>query len=280
MPLKAVLDSLDDIPEAQREFYDEDGGKFVLQLDDIDSHPKVINLKTAHEKTKQDRRRVLDEVKTLKEKYSSVPEDFNAEEYVQLKELKAELDKGGTTPEDKTKNAEAVAARKMLEQKITAIEAKHTNAVKALEAKLASKETFIAKLLIDDGLTKALMDGGVDPKLLKAAKAMLRENVKVTEDGDGDYSAIVETDMGSVDVQKFVSDWISSDEGKVFVVPAKGADAGTGTGKQGTGNKSNEPNPWSKDTWNLTQQGQLLMTDRAKAEKLAKAAGKTIPVAA
>ena len=43
--------------------------------------------------------------------------------------------------------------------------------------------------------------------------------------------------------------------------------AGNGAGRPST------QNPFTKQFWNKTQQGQLLVADRVKAERLAKAAG-------
>ena len=60
--LNAVVENLDDVPEAMRDYYNEtqDADKkvwFVLQLDDdVKNHPTVIALQRAHERQKQDYR--------------------------------------------------------------------------------------------------------------------------------------------------------------------------------------------------------------------------------
>lgn len=280
MSLKAVLENLDDVPEALHGEYEEKDGKFYLKIDGVDDHPSVLALKNALERQKTDRRKLADELKLLKDKYKDFPEDMTVDEF---NRLKTALEEAEADPNKKKQlQDEAVAARKMLEQKIAAMEKKHGEEVAKLMKNISGKDAFIAQLLIEDGLTKALIDAGVSKEFLKASKALLAKDVKVVEE-DGEYHAIVTTDTGDLDIPEYVQDWVSSDEGKVFVAPAKGGDAGGGGG--GGGGKPpprsvpGEKNPWAKESWNLTQQGKMLKEDRVKADKLAKAAGKTIPAA-
>jgi len=42
----------------------------------------------------------------------------------------------------------------------------------------------------------------------------------------------------------------------------------------------NDVNPWSKQHWNLTHQGQIYKQDQAKAKQLAQAAGHSDPIGA
>jgi hypothetical protein len=54
-----------------------------------------------------------------------------------------------------------------------------------------------------------------------------------------------------------------------------GPSQGGGAGGNRGGN-SGVTNPWSKDAWNLTEQGRIYKENSGKAEQLAKAAGTTI----
>jgi hypothetical protein len=81
--------------------------------------------------------------------------------------------------------------------------------------------------------------------------------------------------MGELDISKYVSDWVASDDGKLFVPPAKGGDADK-KGKP-TNRAIKEKNQWSKDHYNLTEQGKVIRDDYSKAEKFARAAGVTLP---
>ncbi len=42
---------------------------------------------------------------------------------------------------------------------------------------------------------------------MRAAKALLRQNIKVVEE-DGEYSAQVETDAGTYDIDRYVNAWL------------------------------------------------------------------------
>jgi hypothetical protein len=79
--------------------------------------------------------------------------------------------------------------------------------------------------------------------------------------------ALVETDMGDVPVSKFVADWAGSDDGKEYVSKPTGLDS------KGSDGRRLEGNPFAKQAWNKTEQGRLINSDRAKAERMAKAAG-------
>ena len=73
---------------AVAQFYTETDGKFVLQVDGVDSHPEVANLKSAYERTKADRdtaRKERDDAKALA---AAIPDDFDAEKWAKLKDGK------------------------------------------------------------------------------------------------------------------------------------------------------------------------------------------------
>lgn len=276
--LKTILETLDDVPENLHEFYVEKDGKFVLDLDGTDSHPDVAALKNALERQKTERRKVADELTKLKDRLAKIPEDFDADAYATAM---AELEELRTNPNrkpDEKERQELAAARKTLEQKIANMEKAHAEAITKKDVEIKKRDDKIKSVLIDDGLTKALVEAGVSKEYMKAAKALLRQDCDVIED-EGDYKAIVKSDMGEMEIGKYVSDWVASDEGKVFVPPAKGSDSSNNNSNK-TRIITGEKNPWSKEHWNLTLQGKILREDRTKAEKLAKAAGKTIPNAA
>lgn len=272
--LKTLYETQEDIPEALREYFVEKDGKFVVDIEDIDSHPAVRGLKTALESRKQEHRKVVGELTALKERLSKIPEDFNPDEYHTLKAKLEEYESDPDRGKDDAAAREAVAARKMLEQKIANMEKAHKEAMEKKDADIKKKSSFISQLLIDDGLTKALINVGIGKEFMKAAKALLREDVKVVEEGD-DYTALVETDTGPLDIERYVQDWAASDEGKAFIPPAKGGDAG-GSSKP-TKPINTEKNPWAKDSFNMTEQGKIMKENRPLAEKLAKQAGVKLP---
>lgn len=104
-------------------------------------------------------------------------------------------------------------------------------ATKALEG----EAKFVQSLLVDNGLSEALVKAGVkEPAHLKAVKAMLAGQVQIVADGDKRVAKVGDKALGD-----FVTDWAKSDEGKFFVSAQQnsGGGAGGGNGAKGTQGK-------------------------------------------
>ena len=127
-----------------------------------------------------------------------------------------------------------------LQAELDDTESKLATALK--EAKAATKAADDAKkalegeskvahnLLVDNGLSAALLENGVKKaSYLKAAKAMLAGQVVLTSDGDDRIAKV-----GDKLLVDFIKEWAVSDEGKAFVDAAVnsggGADGGAGGG--------------------------------------------------
>jgi hypothetical protein len=96
---------------------------------------------------------------------------------------------------------------------------------KALEAETG----YVSKLLVDNGLTEALLKAGVKPEMSKAVKAMLAGQVSLKVEGDKRLAVVGDKALGD-----FVTEWAQSDEGKHFVA----APANKGGGAQGGGGEA------------------------------------------
>jgi hypothetical protein len=109
----------------------------------------------------------------------------------------------------------------LLEEK-DALEAKLTEANKVVKTAtiqaeaarkaLESENGYISKLLIDNGLTEAIIKAGVKPELTKAVKALLAGQAQIKVEGDKRNAVI-----GDKSLSDFVGEWAKSDEGKHFV---------------------------------------------------------------
>jgi len=270
--LKAILDSLDDVPEAIRSEYKEqkigDKTVFVLDLDGVNEHPAVVNLKSAHERVKADKKRLGDDLAAANAKLKDIPEDFDAAEW---ERLRADEATRSNDPDNKDvrKQVEAATAsvKSQYETKLAKLKKDLEAEIASRDAKVSNLEGDLRKRLVTDGLTSALTEAGVtNPTFLKAARALLESGVEVVED-DGVRVAKMKSDLGGDDLAKYVQNWVQGDEGKAFVSPPKGADS------KGSSGRASEDNPFGKTAWNKTAQGALIRSDRAKAERLAKAAG-------
>lgn len=256
MPLKATYDTQDAIPEAIRDLYaeKEEKGKtfFALDIDGIEHHPGAKALKNALDRVKEEKRGVTEKLTAAEARLDGLPDDFNADEYQRLK--------------DGAKDGESIDAR--LTAQRAQLETKFSVDIKKKDDRLSVVEGALKKKIIDDGLTQALIDAGIDTAHLKTVKGYLSPRVKVSEE-DGVFSATVDTDINPhLPLAEFAKSY-AADEGKIYVAPARGA------GAPGSDLRKGEVNPWAKETSNLTQQGQVMSADPNKARRMMKAAGKS-----
>lgn len=120
--LKAILDSLDGVPEALHELYVEQDGKYVLDAE-VESHPGVGALKRA-----LDRER--DNFKKLQGK---IPDNFDPKDYESLLALREEVQMGKLT--DKQRE-EVENVKRQLQDVHAKEQAKAKERISALEAAL------------------------------------------------------------------------------------------------------------------------------------------------
>jgi hypothetical protein len=213
MALKSIYESQDDVPEALREFYTDDKGKFVLAVEDIDNHPKVRGVITANAENKRKRDEYKAKVSELEAKFAEIPEDFDAEQWATLK-----------TGADPAKKDEQIQSMKQVyEGKFANLQKKYDTDIAAKDAELAERDGYIDQSLVVTGLKDHLLDVGVNPDLLDGALSSLRPSVKVQRDDKGQRKAVVETDLGEIDVGTFVKDWAGS-KGKAYLRAPTGPD--------------------------------------------------------
>lgn len=141
------------------------------------------------------------------------------------------------------------AEHEKLESELEATKAKLKDAEKqtkelskraeAAEQSLQGEQSFTQSLLVDNGLSAALMEAGVkNPAHLKAAAAMLKTGNKIEikiEEG-GKRTAMV----GDKPLGDFAKGWAASDEGKHFVTAAANGGGGAAGGGGGGETRTNE----------------------------------------
>lgn len=152
------------------------------------------------------------------------------------------------------------------------LEAAHAKKTSKLEQQITNLKAFIKNTLIGAELAEALAETEVAEKARGAVKRMLADKCEIVEDGDG-YKAVARTDMGEMEIKRFVREWSTTDEGAFFVKAPDNAGAGASGSKNKSGEKD-EPNPFLPGEHNnLTKQAEILRKDPEKAERLAAAAG-------
>lgn len=193
MGLKVVLDTLDGLDEATQSFYAEKEGAYVLDLEGVDNHPDVANLRNAYQAEKAKRQEQGKKLETTQ---------------ARLAELEA---KPNPTKAD---DAEILKLREALEGERDQWKTKATEL-----------EGTVYKLTVENQLDAALRDAGVaDPGLAMGAKALLQGKIKVA-----DGKPVAETDMGPIALSEYVKRWASSD-GAAYVSKPSGGGAGGSKG--------------------------------------------------
>lgn len=93
---------------------------------------------------------------------------------------------------------------------------------------LQAENAFTSKLLLDNGLTEALVKAGVSAPFLPAVKAMLSAQAKVVADGENRKAMI-----GEKDLTTFIAEFAASDEGKHYIQAPNNTGGGANGGKDG-----------------------------------------------
>ena len=172
-----------------------------------------------------------------------IPKDKYNEAAEAKKKLEADIDERDKQLEQ-LKNAAGNSEE--LKAQIEQLQAENQKAAEEWQAKMAQMQ-------LDFALERAL--AAAKAKNAKAVKALL-DLEKVKLDGeqllglDDQLKAIQQSDA-----------YLFGESGKV----------GSGTNPPGAG--TGEANPWKKDSWNLTQQGKILLEDPAKAARMKAEAG-------
>lgn len=190
MALAATLQSLEGVDDAVQSLYTEKDGVYVLNVQGIDTHPEVANLKSAYERTKTDR------------------------DAIRAERDQARADLTNAT-KGKPDEAALVAERQEYERKIADLTKERDEAHGKLTA--TTRDAAFKAALTEAGITDAFY---VD--LLTAKHG---GEVKMA-----DGKATVETGMGPKDVTQWAKEQAASSWSKLVTQPtgggAKGADSG------------------------------------------------------
>lgn len=189
MALKTVLDTLDGLDDAVKALYTEQDGKFILDLEGVDVHPDVANLKSAYERVKTKEAEARTEAKKAKD------------------DLAASL-------KDKPDEAALVAER-------TRLEKERDDALKERDEARGQ----LTGATRDRQLAEALQAANItDPTFIKAATAMLGGSVKMV-----DGKAVVETDMGPKALADHVKHWAAGEGKSFVAPAKGGGATGSGS---------------------------------------------------
>ena len=222
MALTHTIESLDNVQEELHSHYVEADGKFILQIDEIVTHPDVLSLSNALGRTKTkmetqgaELKSALSNLSEAKKLVENLPEDFDLDIWTAAKDKKPD------------------AAISTLQEKMKALSIKYEgekDSLKAENTKLvdAGKRSKIERQL--DDLIEA---SGVNvPSFKRAVRAEVLGKIAIDDAG----KATVDTDdLGEMSLGDYLKRFLATD-GKDFVSPPKGGGAsGNDRGTGGTG---------------------------------------------
>lgn len=265
MGLKAALDTLDELDESLHEHYkkDDKSGKYILDVEEVTKLPDVERLTTSLNKERTDHKgtkaklapfAALGDPAALQAQLDRIPELEAAAE--------GKLDDG--------KINSIVEGR--LKTKLAPLERERDQ----LKSQLTEKDEVIktytvaeTRRKVSGAVTKAARELKVVDTAVEDIEIIGERLFEITEDG-----SVVTKDGVGVTPGLSPKAWLEDMQAKR--PHWWGPSVGGGAGGNGKGGGVGGPNPWTAEGWNLTEQGQILRADRAKAERLAKAAGTSI----
>lgn len=304
MGLKVKIDSLEGLDENLRGLYKEVDGMFILDVSDIDNHPKINTLSKTMREERDARKKYEKALKSLQNKTDGLDldkiKDLDPEKYQQmlsdLEQIETEKKKL-----ERKKLRDKEAWEKLEEQikqeaadSITDAQDKHTQELKVYQDKITEitksnddkvnrMYSVLEKQLKDKEIVSALAaaEGNIPILMPHVSK-----HVQIIEDTDtGDFSARVVDGEGTVrindqgqplSISEFVSELREKPEFQgdgIFKKQTK--DGGSGSQSNNGGGGDTSDNPFSKEHFNLTKQLDLKVNDPAEYDRLKKlAAGK------
>jgi len=235
MALKAILDSLDDVPEEQHGLYTETDGKFILDLDGLEDHPEAAALKSALERAIGRDKESKKKVKELEgefEKYKDIDPEKAREA---LEQLQAMGDK---------KLIEEGKLDELVEQKVERMRAEFATQLEAKDKALGestdsleARDTELADIKIFGVLKDAALNKGLKKSALPDIVSRARAGDIKWELREGVPTPVKENEIvfgKSGDVMT-PDEWVETQivEAEHLFEPNRGGGADGGDGKSG-----------------------------------------------
>lgn len=272
MPLQAMHETIEEIPEQYQDLYTEKNGKFELTgIVGVKSQADIDRLSTALNKERE-------EHKGTKDKFS-IWGDMDHDDVQAKLDRYPELEAAAAGKLDDNAIEEMVTRR--VDGTITSRTAPLERQVKSLsgdyEAIKAERDSLLGEKrtrAIHDTVRQQLVGQKVIAEAHEDA-LMLADAVFEIREDDGQ---IVTKDGVGVIPGMSAELWLQEMQDKrPHWWPASVGGGAAGAGRGGSGLPSGSSNPFSGEGWNLTKQGEVLRTQgREKADNMARAAGTTV----
>lgn len=265
MKLKMTYDSLDELPKEVHALYTEKDGKFQLTgVEGMKTQADIDRIQAGALKERE-------EHKKTKERYKPF-ESFvdSADEVIAKLDKYGELEAAASGKIDDTKINEMVETR--IKTKLSPMERqakKDADTIASLQQENETLKGNERRRIIKEAVRKAAIESKMVDTAVEDAEYLAERLFEVTEDG----KVLTKDGVGvtpGVDAMVWLSDMQPK---RPHWWPTSQGGGGKGSGK---GNGFSGANPFTKEGWNMTEQGRVLRENPARAEQLARAAGTTV----
>ena len=272
--IKTLYDKAEEIPEGYAELYTERNGHFELTgVEGVKTQSDIDRVQEGLRKEKADH-------KTTKEKltkFGDLDPERVTEQLSELEATKAQLDaaiKDGTVDPKKTEAAVDAAVKRALgpvEREKTQLQRDLDAARKTIvekDGKVVELETGIKQSKIEGALRDAAIAAKVVPTAIDDAVFVSARLFELTEDG----RVLTRDNVGVAPGLEPKDYYKDAQERRPHWYPQSVGGGSRGGGPGGGADRG--ANPWTKEGWNITKQGQTLRTvGKEKAAAMAAVAG-------
>jgi hypothetical protein len=278
LKLKAIVNDINEVEEAHRGLYieeekDENGvkkktGRWRLQVEGAETEEDIASLRSALAKERQKGER-LD---ALEKKFK----DINPEEYRRLQE---EAERQRAREEQIQRDTQAA---------IEAAKRDHEQAMTQVQSQLRDVTVRYHELFVETQLYPHIAEAKGSHDLLLPH---LKKRVRVREDArtkelklellNADGGKLLGAEGADGTFKDLVEEFRKSERfGRAFDGYNQSGSGAGGDQGGGRGNGQDVKNPWSKEHWNMTEQGKILTAEPERAKALALQAGHKAPTGA
>lgn len=267
--LDLIYDTKDAIPAGYEDLYTEKDGKWHLTgIKGMKTSDDVTKLQVSLRKERDDHRKTKDKIAKLGG--DDVDFDKMLADLDELEDLRVRIEAGEGGKINETKLNELVETR--VNRQLRPIE-RERDQLKSrnqeLEASNGELKGTINRGTIESRLRELATNEKVVASAMDDVVFMATHLFEIAEDGEivakpgaRGLQDGTTPDVWMVDMKEKKPHWWPVSQG-----------GGAGGGKDGAGNGAN---PWGAKTWDIEAQGAMVRADRAKADRMAKAAGSKI----
>jgi hypothetical protein len=257
--LNVSYETMSEVPETFRSLYSEKDGKAVLsRVVGLKTQEDVNRIQGALEKERNDHRTIKSSLSRLGDR--SIDDVLTLLDSIPALEAAA---KGSENIDERLagrlQQETAPLTRKINEYETT---------VGSLKEQLQTLQTREVHRDIGDTVAKYALSSKVLPEAVEDVQFIARGIFEKNEDGQ----IVAKANIPGVTAGISPEVWLTElQRSKPFYWPSSNLP----TFRKGS-NGSNVGNPWSKESWNMTEQGRMVRENRTKAEQMAAQAGSSI----